>query len=107
MSEAELRDDAHKREPTLLSMRRLKGTSISDPVFELHHNPRSGGADSANAATIPYAMIVSVYTPQLPDLYNRIRIKYKGQIEPLVPIIDLELSSTSAVLTRLLPRRVL
>ena len=32
------------------------------------------------ASTIPYAMLVTVFTPKLKDLYNTVFIRYKGQL---------------------------
>jgi hypothetical protein len=72
MTEAELRDDAHKWETTLCAYSRLKGKSISDPVFELHHNPRAGGGATTEAMIVPYAMIVSVHAPKMKNLYRQV-----------------------------------
>ncbi len=92
MSETELRDDAHKWETTLSAFDTLRGTSLSDPVIELHHNSRVAGAACLSTERIPYAMIITVRAPMLKDLYNRVFLRYKGQLEPLVPIIDLHIS---------------
>jgi hypothetical protein len=93
MSESELRDDAHKWETTLSGFDDMMGTTLCDPVVELHHNPRIGGADCPTAVAIPYAMVVSVRAPAVKDLYNRVFLRYKGQLEALVPIIDISLST--------------
>ena len=92
MNEKELRDDAHKWETTLSSFDSMRGTSLADPVIELHHNARIAGAVCMSADPIPYAMIITVRAPEMKDLYNRVFLRYKGQLEPLVPFIDMSIT---------------
>ncbi len=93
MSEGELREDAHKWETTLCAFKKFRGKSLSDPVFDLHHTPRLGGAQVLGAEAVPYAMVISVQAPDVKDFYNQIFLRYKGQLVPLVPIIDISLST--------------
>jgi hypothetical protein len=92
MNETELRDDAYKWETTLSAFDSLLGKSLHDPVLELHHNARIAGADCLATDPIPYAMIITVRAPDVKDYYNRVFVRYKGQLEPLVPIIDIAIS---------------
>ena len=89
MDEAELREDGQKWEATLSAFRTFLGGSLSDPVFELHHTPRSFGGEATDAAPVPYAMIVTVRAARVKDFYNRVFLRYKGQLEPLVPILEI------------------
>jgi hypothetical protein len=36
-----------------------------------------------------YALIVSVKAKRIADLYNRIVLRYRGQLEALVPVVEI------------------
>ena len=38
-------------------------------------------------------MVISVQAPDVKDFYNQVFLRYKGQLVPLVPIIDISLST--------------
>jgi len=88
MSERELRDDAREWETVLRATKRFRGSSLSDPVFDIHYNPREGGANAGHPAEIPYALVVTVSAPRVSDLYERISGRYRTQLEPLKPVIN-------------------
>ena len=93
--EQELRKDAHKWETTLHRSRRMYGTSLKDPVFDIHYNSRLGGANSRVAGPIKYAMVVSIDAPKVPDLYTRVLARYPTILVPLRPRIELPLRSSA------------
>jgi hypothetical protein len=87
--EQELRRDAHKWETTLHHERTMRGSGLRNPVFDIHHNARQGGAPTAAATKIRYALVVSVTAPRTSDLYNKIVRRYPTQLRPLQPIITI------------------
>lgn len=90
MDETELRD-ANKWETTRHASRRMSGDTLRAPVFDIHYNPRAGGRDARDAKSIPYAMIITVDAPEVNDLYDRVLNRYRHQLEPLRPVIQIPL----------------
>lgn len=82
--------DGHKWETVRHRSKRIADpSSLKSPAFDLHYNPRLAGMDTDAATPIPYAMIVSVFAPKVPDLYGRILSKYQ-KLRPLQPRIRLQ-----------------
>jgi hypothetical protein len=90
-TEAELRSDAAKWETTLHARKRFRGSSLKNPVFDIHYNAREGGGKTNNAQNIPYALIVSVRAPKVADLYDRIVRRYRTILEALKPVVDIQI----------------
>lgn len=87
--EVVLRKDSHMWETTQRVSKRMLGQTLVDPVFDIHYNPRAAGRDADTPKPIPYALIVTVAAPRMPDLYDRILSKYRHQLEPMVPKIQI------------------
>jgi hypothetical protein len=85
-TEADLRGDAHKWEPVLHNQKRKRGSSFNEPVFDIHYVAREGASNTNKGKPIPYTLVVSVHAPKVPDLYNKIALKYRTQLEILQPI---------------------
>jgi hypothetical protein len=90
--EWELRVDAHKWETIVRRKKRKRVSSLHEPVFELHHNAREGGRDSKSDRAIPYAMVISLSAPKVPNLYDRVLNEYRV-LQPLRPTIDIRLQT--------------
>jgi hypothetical protein len=88
-TEQAMRTDAQKWETTLNASRRFQPRSLSAPVFDIHYNARSSGGAARDAEKIRYALVLTVRAPRVPDLYDRVVRAYAGQLEVLVPIIDI------------------
>ncbi|WP_263386010.1 S8 family peptidase [Granulicella arctica] len=88
-SEEELRRDAHQWETCVKRTRGFMGTSLNDPVFDIHYNARKGGALYKGAKPIPYALVVTVHAKNVTDLYDRVSQRYRTQLEALRPVIQL------------------
>jgi Subtilase family len=84
-----LRNDAQKWETTLHATKRLRGTSLLQPVFDIHYNARSAGGAARDAKKMKYALVVTVRSPQTPSLYDNVLQAYAGQLEALLPIIEI------------------
>jgi hypothetical protein len=87
--EGTLRNDAQKWETTLHAAHAFRGTSLLQPVFDIHYNARSSGGAAREAEKIRYALVVTVRSPKTPDLYDAVLRTYAGQLEALLPIIDI------------------
>ncbi len=88
-SENELRRNAHKWETVLHGEKRLRATSLKDPVFDVRYQTRLAGRPSRPGDKIKYALIITVTVPKMPDLYDKIVQRYQTQLEPLRPVIKI------------------
>ena len=59
-----LRNDAQKWETTLHATKTFRGTSLLQPVFDIHYNARSSGGAARDAKKMRYALVVTVRSPQ-------------------------------------------
>ena len=87
-TEQELRNDAHKWETTLHASKRMRGSSIRDPFFDIHYHAREAGRRASQPRSIPYALIVTVAAPRVRDFYNVITRRYRTILEALEPVIE-------------------
>lgn len=88
-TESQLRRDAFKWENCLHAIKRMQGSSLHDPVFDIHYNSRLEGHNFSTAGNLPYALIVSVRAPRVVDLYDQVVRKYATQLEPLRPVMEI------------------
>jgi hypothetical protein len=86
--EAELRSDAHKWEPCMKASKTFLASTLNDPAFDIHYNARRGGASDRGAKSIPYALLVTVEAKHMADIYNKIALRYRTQLEELRPVIQ-------------------
>jgi hypothetical protein len=93
-SEEELRRDAHQWETCLKRSRSFYGSSLNDPVFDIHYNARKGGSPYKGAKPIPYSLVVRVHTKSVPDLYDRVSQRYRTQLEALKPVIQIPIRTS-------------
>jgi hypothetical protein len=89
MTEDELRRDAMKWENCLHASRRIRGTGLRNPCFDIHYNARLEGRTFAPEQALHYALVVSVKARNVADLYNQIVRKYSTQLEALRPTIEI------------------
>ena len=93
-TEQQLRQDAHKWETCLHARVSKLAKGLEGPVFDIHHNARSGGRDDLNAERIRYALVLTVETPKVKDIYDQVVRTFRTQIQPLTPIIRVPVRST-------------
>lgn len=67
----------------------FRGTSLDRPVFDIHYVAREGGGPAKHAEHMRYALVVDVVSPRTPDLYDRVSTQFTGQLEALLPLIDI------------------
>lgn len=87
-AEDELRRDAWKWENCLHAEKRKRGSSLSNPCFDIHYNARLEGRNFAPPENLSYAMVVSVHAKGVADLYDQVVRQYATQIEPLRPVLE-------------------
>jgi hypothetical protein len=88
-TEEERRSDLGKWETVLHSSKRMRGSSLDNPVFDIHYNAREAGGRAVGAEKIRYALIISVEAPKHADLYNDILRAYAKTLVPIQPQVSL------------------
>lgn len=89
--ESDLRADAHKWETVLHRSDRMRGSSLQAPVFDIHYNARVAGHPGRTFPRIRYAAVITVEAAREPRLYNKVLLAYPGQLQALVPVVDIPL----------------
>jgi hypothetical protein len=88
-TEGELRHNAHKWETTLHHRQRFQSRSLKDPFFDVHYQTRQAGKTVRGSDKIRFALIITVEAPKVANLYDRVVQRYRTQLEPLRPIIEI------------------
>ncbi len=85
----DLNYNAHFWETTLSAGKRMRATSLKEPVFNLHYNARSsGGKAESDTPSINYAMVITVEAPRNHNLYQETLQRYRTQLEALQPVVQ-------------------
>ena len=82
-----LREGGHKWEPCRRGSLTYRAASLHRPCFDIYHHTRENGGRSAQPMPIPYALVVSVRAPKVPDLYNKVVRAYANLLVLLRPRI--------------------
>lgn len=88
-TEEERRSDMGKWETVLHAEKSMRGTSLDNPVFDIHYNARESGGPTTKGEKIRYALIISVEAPRHADLYNDILRAYNKTLVPIQPKVSL------------------
>jgi hypothetical protein len=88
-TEHELRSSLHKWETVRHDKVSMLGSSLNDPVFDVHHGVRYRGGliQTHNADTIPYALVINIEAKKVPNIYNEVLTRYPAKLQALVPVI--------------------
>jgi hypothetical protein len=84
-SEYDLRDSGHKWETCLKASKKYRASSLNQPCFDIYYNNRWNGVADTSPEPIPYALLVSVKAPRMPDFYDKVIRSYINQLVPLRP----------------------
>lgn len=84
-TEHELRADQGKWETVMHGRVGKLGSSLDQPVFDIHYNARSAGGAAKQPPKIPYALVLTIKAAKHPDLYNDILRSYATQLVPIRP----------------------
>ena len=90
--EYELREGGLKWEPCVKRTRWFQAPSLLDPVFDIYNHSRRGGSRIGANNEVPYALIVSIKAPRVPDLYNQILRTYSGVLTPITATLHVQIA---------------
>jgi hypothetical protein len=85
-AEYESREDGHKWEPCLKHSEIIPAVKLSRPVFDIYYHNRASGMAVTEPEPIPYALIVGLKCPDIPNFYDQIVRTYAALLTPLRPI---------------------
>lgn len=88
-TETESRRDAWKWENCLHATKRMRGSSLNDPTFDIHFNARSEGHNDSRNQEIQYVLVITVEAPKVNNLYDQVVRRYATHLEQLTPVIDI------------------
>lgn len=88
-TEEDLRTDAFKWENCMHYEGRFQGSSLDEPLFDIHYNARAEGHNDTRVQELDYALVVTVEAPKVKDLYDQVVRRYATQLEQLQPVIDI------------------
>lgn len=89
-TEQQLRSDAYKWDTVRHGEETLFATSLLRPVFDIHHVARSPGSHVPHQPEkLEYALVITITAKHHPDLYDRVRDKYRLKLEALTPRTEL------------------
>lgn len=88
-----LRRDAWHWENCLHDVKSFNGSSLRNPIFDIHYNSRLEGHSSTSTEDLAYALVVSVQARNLSNLYDMIVQKYATILEPLKPALEIPVSA--------------
>ena len=70
----------------------MYGSSLHNPVIDIHHNARAEGHDgTSQTQKVRYAMVITVESKHRPDLYNEVLRTYPHRLEALEPRLGISL----------------
>ncbi|MDR1461715.1 MAG: S8 family peptidase [Azoarcus sp.] len=88
-TEEERRSDMGKWETVLHGAKNMRGSSLNNPVFDIHYNAREAGGRATGAEKIRYALIITIEASRHVDLYNDILRTYAKTLVPIQPQVSL------------------
>lgn len=88
-TEQEQRSDTGKWETVLHGDTRMRGSSLDNPVFDIHYNAREFGGKPSQPERIRYALVITVEAKKHKDLYNDILRTYANILTPIQPKVSL------------------
>lgn len=89
--ESALRNDEGKWETVLNGHTTVRGTTLGEPVFDIHYNARDHGDQSRETAPLKYALVITMEAPRMVALHNEILAAYPGLLVAIQPDIQLDI----------------
>jgi hypothetical protein len=87
-TEEERRTGLNKWENVLHAEKSLLGSTLYNPVFDIHYIAREAGADTRRGEPLPYALILGIEASNHIDLFNEILQSYRV-LSPIQPQVSL------------------
>lgn len=91
--ERELRHDAHKWDTVMHASKSKLISSLDNPVFDIHFVARSAGKDLVTQPKIRYAMVITVSSTKVTDMYDRVLQTYATQLQALQPVVTIPITT--------------
>jgi hypothetical protein len=88
LHEDERRSNLNKWENVLHAEKIIYGSSLKDPMFDIHYMAREGGKPAQNASPMSYSLILTIEAPKNLSIFNDILSKYR-ELVALQPIVQL------------------
>ena len=92
MSEQELRSDSHKWETVKHKTAVFKADRLKRPAFDVRHVFRLDDLPPDTNPDVAYALVITLKTPAVPDLYDQVVRTYAARLEILQPRIDIPIT---------------
>jgi hypothetical protein len=92
-SEAKRRSDFGEWETVLHRSKRMYGTKLNSPVFDIHYNARERGGKSSATEGLPYALVLTLEAPKHVNLYQDILDTYPGILAAIEPTVEISVSN--------------
>lgn len=98
-NEQALRFDAHKWDTVMHNSVKKRGTSLFEPVFDVHYLARKPGEASSpyDAVQLSYALVVTVHSPKTGDLYDKVLARFANRLSVIRPRLELPVPVGTAV----------
>ena len=81
-----------KWEPVVKRAKSFQATTLSNPVFDIYNHSRQPGSNKGTDDSLPYALVISIRAPKVPDLYDQIVRAYPGVLVPITPQLRLQVT---------------
>ena len=91
-AEYDLRGGGLKWEPCVKRARTFQAKTLLEPVFDIYNHSRQAGSRVGTDNPVPYALVVSIKAPRVPDLYDQIVRAYQGVLIPIRPRLRLRVT---------------
>ncbi|SMF08504.1 S8 family peptidase [Pseudogulbenkiania subflava] len=90
-NEQDLRFDAHKWDTVMHNSVTKRGSSLFEPVFDVHYLARKPGeaASPYDAVQLSYALVVTVHSPKTGDLYDKVLARFANRLSVIRPRLEL------------------
>ena len=81
-----------KWEPVVKRSKTFQARTLSNPVFDIYNHSRQPGSTRGTDDSLPYALVISIRAPKVPDLYDQIVRAYAGVLVPMTPNLRLQVT---------------
>lgn len=88
------RKDGHKWEPCRKNVTSYPADSLSDPIFDIFYHHRESASKASDPQPIPYALIIGVSAPDMPDFYPRVVRTFSHALVPLRPKVQIQVRAS-------------
>jgi hypothetical protein len=89
-----LRSQEGKWETVLHASQGMRGTTLANPVFDVHYNARDGGGASRISDSLKYALIITLEASHHADLHSEILAAYPDLLIAIEPEIEIPVAAS-------------